>query len=70
MSLALKPGVSVGTRKPRMLSSAQRRHGGRTGYTGTEVFVSLVDSREAPYSERLEQRSVSGLREITAELAA
>ena len=48
-------------REPRMLSSAQRRHGARTGYVGTELFVSLVDAREAPYAERLEQLAVEVL---------
>ena len=36
-------------REPRMLSQNQKRFGTRTSYVGSEVFVSLVDAREAPY---------------------
>ncbi|HET9642413.1 MAG TPA: type VI secretion system baseplate subunit TssF, partial [Burkholderiaceae bacterium] len=36
-------------REPRLLSEVQRREGPRSSYIGTEVFISLVDSREAPY---------------------
>lgn len=48
-------------REPRMQSSSQRRNGTRSGYIGTEVFLSLVDSREAPYSQHLEQLAVEVL---------
>jgi type VI secretion system protein ImpG len=42
-------------RLPRVLSDKQRRVGARTNYVGSEVFVSLVDAREAPFSEDLHQ---------------
>ena len=48
-------------RRPRMLSSKQRSRGARSGYLGQEVFVSLVDSNEAPYSTRLVQLGVKTL---------
>jgi type VI secretion system protein ImpG len=37
-------------REPRLLSSAQKRHGPRTSYIGTEVFLSLVDSARPPFA--------------------
>jgi type VI secretion system protein ImpG len=48
-------------REPRALSEAQRRDGARTGYIGTEAFLSLVDSREAPYSPRIRQLALEVL---------
>jgi type VI secretion system protein ImpG len=42
-------------RVPRLLSSKQKRQGPRSSYIGSEVFVSLVDSREAPFSHDLRQ---------------
>jgi type VI secretion system protein ImpG len=48
-------------REPRALSERQRRDGTRTSYVGSEVFLSLVDPREAPYSGRLRQLSVDVL---------
>jgi type VI secretion system protein ImpG len=38
-----------------MLSSRQRQHGPRSSYIGSEVFVSLVDANQAPYSSNLRQ---------------
>jgi type VI secretion system protein ImpG len=40
-------------RERRLASDTGRRYGTRTPYAGTEVFVSLVDQAEAPYSEDL-----------------
>ena len=40
-------------REPRRLSEKQRRLGARSSYLGSEVFVSLVDGHEAPYSSSL-----------------
>lgn len=40
-------------REPRVTSSQIRRHGARTSHAGTEVYVSLVDQHEAPFSESL-----------------
>ncbi len=42
-------------REPRLMSEAARRDGPRSGYTGSEVFVSLVDPNDAPYAETLQQ---------------
>ncbi len=42
-------------REPRLVSEKARREGPRSGYTGSEVFVSLVDPNDAPYAENLDQ---------------
>ena len=42
-------------REPRVLSSKQRAQGARSSYIGSEVFVSLVDADQAPYSSSLRQ---------------
>lgn len=48
-------------RAPRVLSSRQQTHGARSSYVGSEVFVSLVDAREAPYSSSLRQIGIGAL---------
>jgi type VI secretion system protein ImpG len=48
-------------RKPRVVSSRQRAKGARSSYLGQEVFVSLVDGNEAPYSSELTQLGVKTL---------
>jgi type VI secretion system protein ImpG len=48
-------------REPRLLSEHQRREGTRSSYIGTEVFISIVDSREAPYPAELQQLGVRAL---------
>lgn len=48
-------------REPRLLSEKSRRHGPRTGYVGSECFLSLVDANEAPYSAELRQVTVDAL---------
>ena len=48
-------------REPRVLSSEQRRMGTRSTYVGSETFVSLVDSQQAPYRHDLRQLGVSAL---------
>ncbi|MEO7152751.1 MAG: type VI secretion system baseplate subunit TssF [Burkholderiaceae bacterium] len=45
-------------REPRLVSDKARRDGPRSGYIGTEVFLSLVDPLEAPYSETMQQLAV------------
>lgn len=45
-------------REPRALSERQRRDGTRAGYVGSEVLLSLVDAREAPYSPAIRQLAV------------
>ena len=42
-------------REPRLLSTRQRRDGPRSSYGGSEVFLALVDAREAPYANDLRQ---------------
>lgn len=48
-------------REPRLLSAKQKRSGPRSTYVGSEVFISLVDPKEAPYSSDLRQLSVKAL---------
>lgn len=45
-------------REPRVLSMAQKRNGTRTSYVGSEVFLSLVDPKEAPFRSDLRQLSI------------
>lgn len=45
-------------REPRMMSDKARRDGPRSGYIGSEVFVSLVDPNDAPFPHALRQLSV------------
>ena len=62
---ALPHGAAAGTqcfytllREPRLVSDKVRRDGPRSGYVGSELFLSLVDPKEAPFSETLRQLSV------------
>lgn len=48
-------------REARLMSDSARKYGTRTSYVGTEVFVSLVDQHEAPYSESLRYLSVEAM---------
>lgn len=48
-------------RELRLVTSAQRRRGWRSSYVGTEVFVSLVDAEQAPFSGDLRQLSLQAL---------
>jgi type VI secretion system protein ImpG len=48
-------------REPRLVSQEQKRRGFRSSYIGTEVFLSLVDSAQAPYDADLRQLSVQAL---------
>jgi type VI secretion system protein ImpG len=48
-------------REPRMLSDTARRNGTRSAYVGSEVFLSLVDQAEAPFSGDLRQLSIDTL---------
>jgi len=48
-------------REPRVLSSEQRRTGARSTYVGSETFVSLVDSQQAPYRNDLRQLGIGAL---------
>ena len=42
-------------RTQRQLSSKQKRKGPRTSYVGSEVYLSIVDADQAPYSTNLSQ---------------
>jgi type VI secretion system protein ImpG len=48
-------------REPRLVAAASRRRGVRTSYIGTEVFLSLVDARQAPFGGDLRQLSIETL---------
>ena len=48
-------------REPRVASESVRRNGPRTGYVGSEVYISLVDQHDAPFSAELTQLSVNTL---------
>ena len=48
-------------REPRLFSERAARLGPRTQYLGSEVFLSLVDQRSAPFSHDLKQLSVRTL---------
>ena len=48
-------------REPRLMSHTAKRRGPRSGYIGTEVFLSLVDPNQAPYSGDLRQLSIETL---------
>lgn len=48
-------------RRERVLSSGGRSAETRTGYAGSEVFVSLVDSNEAPFPSELRQLGIDTL---------
>ncbi len=45
-------------REPRLASSTQKVRGPRSSYIGTEVFLSLVDPAQAPFSGDLRQLAV------------
>ncbi|WP_230080737.1 type VI secretion system baseplate subunit TssF, partial [Burkholderia pseudomallei] len=47
--------------EPRLVSAQARANGTRTGYVGSETFVSLVDSACAPYDESIRYLSVDTL---------
>ena len=48
-------------REPRLMSQVQQRDGPRTAYIGSEVYLSVVDAHEAPYSVDLRQIGVRAL---------
>ncbi|MPW21298.1 type VI secretion system baseplate subunit TssF [Paraburkholderia sp. CNPSo 3157] len=48
-------------REPRVASAQMRANGARTSYAGTEVFVSLVDRKQAPFDERVRHLSADTL---------
>lgn len=48
-------------RVPRVLSAREKQFGARSSYTGSEVYLSLVDAQAAPYRSDLAQINVSAL---------
>jgi type VI secretion system protein ImpG len=48
-------------REPRLVTPAQKKRGTRSNYTGSEVFLGLVDSAYAPFSGDLRQLSIQTL---------
>ena len=48
-------------RERRLISDAARKYGTRTPYIGTEVFLTLVDQQEAPYSDDIRFLSIHAL---------
>lgn len=48
-------------REKRLRSARQREHGPRTGYLGSETFIALVDTANAPYHGDLRQLGLSVL---------
>ncbi len=48
-------------RRPRVMSTRQKEQGPRSGYLGSEVFLSLVDGRQAPLDPDLKQLAVTTL---------
>jgi type VI secretion system protein ImpG len=57
--LAVRQAYFTVQREPRLLSDTQNRVGARTSYIGSEVFLSLVDAEEAPYSGDLRQLGIT-----------
>ncbi len=48
-------------REPRLMSQVQKRDGPRSAYIGTEVYLSVVDASDAPFSADLAQIAVRAL---------
>lgn len=48
-------------RENRRLSDSSQRSGARSSYAGSEVFLSLVDAHEAPWSQHIDQLGISML---------
>jgi type VI secretion system protein ImpG len=48
-------------RRPRMLSARQQQNGGRSGYVGSECFISLVDAGQRPVTAEIRQLDAQAL---------
>ena len=48
-------------RFPRVLTAKEKKSGAVSSYAGSELFVSLVDPKAAPYSRRLSQLNITAL---------
>ncbi|WP_202302752.1 type VI secretion system baseplate subunit TssF [Dryocola clanedunensis] len=49
------------TRRPRVNDKNARKYITRTSYTGTEVFISLVDQMQAPYADNIRYLSIEAM---------
>lgn len=60
---ALQPESTFYTqrREPRQLSAKRHRNGPRSSYIGSELFISLVDSEEAPFRDDLRQVGIEAM---------
>jgi type VI secretion system protein ImpG len=54
-------GYYTTTRNTRTVGANERKFGHRSSYVGTEVYLSLVDPKNAPFSEDLRQLAVDTL---------
>jgi type VI secretion system protein ImpG len=48
-------------RMPRVLTAKEKKFGAVSSYAGSEVFISLVDAKEAPFKRQLSQLNISAL---------
>ncbi|HYZ74431.1 MAG TPA: type VI secretion system baseplate subunit TssF [Chthoniobacterales bacterium] len=48
-------------RAPRVLTAKEKKFGAVSSYAGSEVFISLVDTKAAPYPRRLSQLNLTAL---------
>ncbi|MBV8329512.1 MAG: type VI secretion system baseplate subunit TssF, partial [Verrucomicrobia bacterium] len=48
-------------RVPRVLTAKEKKFGAVSSYAGSEVFISLVDAKAAPYKRELSQLNISAL---------
>jgi len=55
------PAYYTTSREPRMLSQRQKSDGHRSSHIGSELYMQIVDPREAPFSGSLRQLSVTAL---------
>jgi type VI secretion system protein ImpG len=56
-----RPSYYTLERRPRVLSSQRRVFGSRTGYTGSEAFLTLVDGDDGSHASDLRQLGVTAL---------
>jgi type VI secretion system protein ImpG len=57
----MHPAYYTQTRKMRQRSEKERLRGVRTSYLGSEIYLTLVDQKQAPYAADLEQLAVKAL---------
>lgn len=55
------PAYYTTSREPRMLSHRQKSDGHRSSHIGSELYMQIVDPREAPYPGSLRQLAVTAL---------